>query len=94
VAENPFDWKNFGLLAALGAELRRNSLLDYVTRPTPEPEVSPMARAIADLLMDKPKPSLPVSPFSGAANDLFAPPTLAGPPFRSAISARLRTYSR
>jgi hypothetical protein len=81
VADNPFDLKNLGLLAALGAEPRRNSLLDYVTPPTPKPEVSPMARAIADLLMDRPKPALPVSPFSGAANDLFAQPTPAPPPY-------------
>jgi len=81
VAENPFDLKNFGLLGALGAEPRRNLLLDYVTPPTFKPEVSPLARAIADLLMDKPQPALPVSPFSGAANDLFAPPKSASPPY-------------
>src|ERR1700732_2182452 len=77
VAENPFDLKNFGLLAALGAEPHHNSLLGYVTPPTPT-EVSPMARAIADLLMDRPKPALPVS---GAANDLFAPQKSASPPY-------------
>jgi MTH538 TIR-like domain (DUF1863) len=84
VAENAFDPKNFGLLAAL-AEPRRNSLLDYVAPPTPKPEVSPLARAIADLLMDKPKPALPVSPFSGAASDLFAPPKFASPQYPSGI---------
>jgi hypothetical protein len=62
VADNPFELKHFGLLAALGAEPRRNSLLDYVTPPSPKPEPSPLARAVADLLMDKPTPALPVSP--------------------------------
>jgi hypothetical protein len=81
MADNPFDPKHLGLLAALGAEPRSNSLLDFVTPPTPKPEVSPMARAIADLLMDKPKPALPVSPFSGAANDLFAPPNPTSPQY-------------
>jgi hypothetical protein len=79
VAENPFDLKNLGLLAALGAEPRRNSLLDYLTPPTSKPEVSPMARAIADLLTDKPKPTLPVTPHphvSGLAG-LFGSPTPA-----------------
>jgi hypothetical protein len=71
MADNPYELKNFGLLAALGAEPRRNSLLDYVTAPPPDP--SPMARTLADLLMDKSKPALPVSPFSGAASELFAP---------------------
>jgi hypothetical protein len=81
VAENPFDLKNLGLLAAFGAEPRRNSLLDYVTPPTPKPEASPTARAIADLLMDKLKPALPVSPHpygSGLAG-LFGSPTPAAP---------------
>jgi hypothetical protein len=73
VAENPFDRTNFGLLAALSAEPRRNSLLDHVAPPTPKPEVSPMARALADLFRDKPNATLPVSPFNGAANDLFFP---------------------
>jgi hypothetical protein len=81
MAENPFDLKNVGLLAALGAEPRRNGLLDYITPPTPQPEVSPMARAIAGLLMDRPKAALSVSPFSGAANDLFTPPTPASPQY-------------
>jgi hypothetical protein len=84
VAENPFDPKYFGLLAALG-EPRRNSLLDYVAPPTPKPEVSPLARAFSDQLMDKPKPALPISPFSGAANDLFAPPRFASPEYPSGI---------
>jgi hypothetical protein len=81
VPENPFDLKNFGLLAALGAEPRRNSLLDYIASPASEPEVSPMTRAIADLLMDKPKPASPVNPFSGAAYDLFVPPQPASPQY-------------
>jgi hypothetical protein len=81
VAENPFDLKNFGLLAGLGAEPRRNSLLEYVTPPTPKPEVSPMASAIAGLLLDKPNPALPVGQFSGAANDLFVQPKPASPQY-------------
>jgi hypothetical protein len=81
VAENPYELKNFGLLAGLGAEPRGSSLLDYVTAPTLRPEVSPMARAIADLLTDRPKPALPVSPFLGAANDLFSPPKPASSPY-------------
>jgi hypothetical protein len=81
VADNPLGQRNFGLLAALGAEPRLNSLLDGIASPTPKPEVSPMAHAIADLSMDKPRPALPVSPFSGAANDLFASPRPASPQY-------------
>jgi MTH538 TIR-like domain (DUF1863) len=81
MADNPFDPKHLGLLAALGVEQRSNSLLDFATPPTPKPEASPMARAIADLLMEKSKPALPVSPFSGAANDLFAPPSPTSPQY-------------
>jgi hypothetical protein len=73
MADNPFDPKHLGLLAALGADPRGNSLLDFARRPTAQPEISALARAMADLSMDKPKPAAPlVSPFSGAANDLFA----------------------
>jgi hypothetical protein len=81
MADNPFDSKHFGLLAALGAEPPRNSLLDYVTSPTSKPEVSPLARAIANQLMDKSKPAPPVSPFSGAANDLFEMPKPTSPQY-------------
>ncbi|MGY2907217.1 TIR domain-containing protein [Bradyrhizobium sp. URHC0002] len=79
MANNPFDQKNFGLLAALSAEPRRNSLLDYVAPPTSKPEISPMARAIADLLMDKPK--LPVSPdaYGSSLASLFGNPAPAAP---------------
>jgi hypothetical protein len=62
VAENPFGLKNLGLLAALGVEPSRNSLLDFVAPSKPAPGASPMARAIANLLIDKPKPALPVRP--------------------------------
>jgi hypothetical protein len=78
MAENPFDPKNFGLLAALGAGPRRNSLLDYIAPPTPMPEISPLARTIANLLMDGPKPA---PPFGGAANDLFSSPPPASPKY-------------
>jgi hypothetical protein len=81
MADNPFDPKHLGLLAALGAEPRSNSLLEFIRPPTAKPEVSPMSRAIADLLMDRSKPALPASPLSGAANDLFAPPKSASPPY-------------
>jgi hypothetical protein len=85
MADNPFDPKHLGLLAALGAEPRSNSLLDFAMPPTPKPEASPMARAIADLLMDKPKPALPISPLSGAANDLFALSKPASPQYAFGI---------
>jgi hypothetical protein len=77
MAENPFDLKTLGLLAALGVEQRRIGLLDYITPPTPKSEVSPMVSAIADLLMDRP----PANPFSGAANDLFSLPPAATPQY-------------
>lgn len=82
MAENPFGLKNLGLLAAIGAEPRRNSLADYIAPPTPKLEVSPMARAIADLLLDKSKTALPVDPYpygSGLAGQFgsFAPATPA-----------------
>jgi len=60
MADNPFDPKYIGLLGALGGEPPWNALADYVSSLTPKPQVSPMARAIANLLMDK--PLLPVSP--------------------------------
>ncbi|MET4215740.1 hypothetical protein ACVWWG_006962 [Bradyrhizobium sp. LB7.2] len=88
MAENPFGLKNLGLLAAIGAESRRNSLADYVTPPTPKFEVSPVTRAIADLLLDKSKPALPVDPYpfgSGLAGQFgsFAPATPAQPTFNA-----------
>jgi MTH538 TIR-like domain (DUF1863) len=88
VADNPFELKHFGLLAALGAEPRRNSLLDYVTPPSPKPEPSPLARAVADLLMDKPTPALPVSPcpYASGLGNLFgtlAPAAPTKPPFNA-----------
>jgi hypothetical protein len=89
MADNPLDPKySLGLLGMFGAEPRRNSLLDYVTPPTPKPEVSPMARAIADLLMERPKPLLPVSPYPYASRlgDVFgtlAPTKPANPSFNA-----------
>ncbi len=73
MAENPFDLKYSGLLAALGAEPRRNSLLDYVTAPTPKPEISPMARAIANLLREDGPTVLPVNPYpyTSGLGDMF-----------------------
>lgn len=63
MAENPFALKNLGLMAAVGAAPQGNSLRDYITPPTPKSEISPMARAIADVLMDKSKPALPIAPY-------------------------------
>ena len=88
MADNPFDPRHLGLLAALGAEPRSNSLLDFVTPPTPRPEVSPMARAIANLLIDGSKPPLPVTPYpySSGLGDVFgtlAPATPANPSFNA-----------
>jgi hypothetical protein len=67
MADNPFDPKYTmgGLLGMGGAAPKRTSLLD--TPPTPKPEVSPMAQAIANLLIDRPKPALPVSPLPYAS---------------------------
>jgi len=73
MAENPLDTKNFGLLAALGAEPRPVSLLDYIASPTPKPDVGLLAQVFANVLIDKQVPALPVSPLSGAALDLFSP---------------------
>jgi Thoeris protein ThsB, TIR-like domain len=71
-----------GLLGMFGTEPPRNALADYVSSLTPKPEVSPMARAIANLLMDKPTPSSPVGPFGQAVNDLFfSSPKPAPPPY-------------
>src|SRR5260221_2609716 len=81
MADNPFDPKYLGLLGALRGEPPRNALADYVSSLAPKPEVSPMAQAIANLLMDKPTPALPVNPFSGAAHDLFSPPKPAPSPY-------------
>jgi hypothetical protein len=83
MADNAFDPKYplGGLLGMFASPPRRNSLLDYVTPPTPNPEVSPMASALAAFLSEGPKPALPVSPFTGAANDLFSPPKPAPSPY-------------
>jgi hypothetical protein len=83
MADNPFDPKYplGSLLGMFGAEPKRNSLLDYVAPPTPKPEVSPIVRALTSLLTDGPKPVLPVSPFTGAADDLFSPPKPAPSPY-------------
>lgn len=82
MAENPFGLKNLGLLAAIDAEPRSNSLANYKS------EVSPMARAIADLLLDKSKPALPVDPYpygSGLAGQFgsFPPASPAQPTFNA-----------
>ena len=77
MADNPFDPKYPGLLGMIGTEPPRNALADYVSSLTPKPEVSPMARAIANLLMDK--QASPVNPFSQPVNDLFSSPPKATP---------------
>jgi hypothetical protein len=80
MSDNPFDPKYplGGLLGMFGTEPPRNALADYVSSLTPKPEVSPMARAIADLLRDK--PLLPVNPYpySSGLGDVFG--TLAPMP--------------
>jgi hypothetical protein len=83
MADNPFDPKYpvGGLLGMFTTAPPRNVLADYASSLTPKPEVSPMARAIANLLLDKPTTSPPPktapSPYSfgnlGAAADLFPP---------------------
>jgi hypothetical protein len=79
MADNPFDPKYVGLLGALMSEPPRNALADYVSSLTPKPTVSPMAQAIANLLMDRPTPASPVSPISAAVNDLFFSPPKPSP---------------
>jgi hypothetical protein len=89
MADNPFDPKNIGLLGALGGEPPRNALADYVSSLTPKPEVSPMVRAIANLLMDK--PVLPVNsyPYGSGLGDVFgtlAPTALPANPSYNALA--------
>jgi MTH538 TIR-like domain (DUF1863) len=74
MADNPFDPKHFGILAALRDDRPRNSLADYVTPLTPQPEVSPLARAIVDGLVEK--PAVATGLFGSAVNDLFPKPVL------------------
>jgi hypothetical protein len=85
MADNPFDPKYplGGLLGMFGTEPPRNALADYVSSMTPKPASSPMAQAIANLLMKRPTaPTMPVSPFSQAVNDLFfSPPKPAPSPY-------------
>jgi MTH538 TIR-like domain (DUF1863) len=82
MSDNPFDPKypfGGGLLGMFGTEPTRNALADYVSPLTRKAEVSPMVRAIADLLRDK--PLLPVNPstyFGSGLGDVFG--TLAPTP--------------
>jgi hypothetical protein len=87
MADNPLDpkYRMGGLLGLLGTEPKRNSLLDYVTPPTPKPEVSPMVKAIANLLMDRPAPALPVGPYASGLGGMFG--SLAGPPANPSYNA-------
>ncbi len=71
MADNPFDPKYTGLLGTLGGEPPRNALADYVSSLTPKPEVSPMERAIANLLMDKPLLAVNPYPYTSALGDVF-----------------------
>ena len=97
MAENPFDRTSLGLLAALGAEPRRNGLLECIAAPTPQPEISPMARAIADLLKNERTAALPVDPtpyvsglgnlFGSGLGDVFGSNLMASPPPLFALSS-------
>jgi hypothetical protein len=74
MAENPFDSKSFGLLAALGAEPRWGSLLDYVTSSTPLP--LPPARSDSNLgglsKLFGPSEAAPANALSAAVADPFS----------------------
>jgi Thoeris protein ThsB, TIR-like domain len=73
MADNPSDpnYRMGGLLGMFGAEPKRTSLFDLVEPPTPKPEVSPRVQGIANLLMDRPPPALPVSPFGSGLGGVF-----------------------
>ena len=89
MADNPFELKHPGLLATLGVEPRRNSLLDYLTPPTPRPEVKSKALTLGDLLnpnsagSDNPYPyaSGLNAPFGSSLSEAFGTQTPAGPSF-------------
>jgi len=73
MADNPLDPKHLGLLAALGTEPRSNSLLGFIRPPTPKPEISPLANALADLLMDRSESAFTESlhPYTSKLSDVF-----------------------
>jgi antiphage defense system Thoeris ThsB-like protein len=81
MADNPLDPKHYGLLGALGAQPHQNSLLDYIGNSTPA--ISPMARAIADLLIEKSTPATSANQFS----DGFGFGSALGSGFGSAFGA-------
>src|SRR5947207_424315 len=96
MADNPFDPKHFGLLAALGAELdpKPNSNLgllggaaqDLFSPLKPTSSQCSFGSAVADLFQS-PKPA--VNPYanvlSGAAADLFSTPPLFSAPAQSSL---------
>src|SRR5688572_21097335 len=77
MADNPFNPKLGGLLGAIGADPRGNSLLDCIAPPPPKSDVS----GIVDALMGGSKAAPPVGLLSGAAKDLFGttPPAYQNP---------------
>jgi MTH538 TIR-like domain (DUF1863) len=79
VAENPGDLKNFGLLAALGAEPRHNSLLDYVTTPALPVDPYPYASGLSGMFGTlAPTASANLS-FNALANVVTPPPPFFAP---------------
>jgi hypothetical protein len=88
--ENPFDLKNFGLLAALGAETRRNSLLE-MDKPEPALPVDPYPYASGlGGMFGTLAPTVPTNPsFNALANPMassppfFVPSSLSTRPFGS-----------
>jgi MTH538 TIR-like domain (DUF1863) len=99
MADNPFDPKHLGLLGALGAEPRSNSLLDFVKSPPSSPDVSLslFGSRLGDIfgsgldgILGKMAPATPANPSLNALANLmaspqpfFAPPSLPTPSFGS-----------
>jgi hypothetical protein len=82
MADNPFDPKHLGLLGALGAEPRSNSLLDFVESPPSRPDVglNLFGSGLGDIL-GKMAPVTPANPSHNAlANLLASPPPFFAPP--------------
>lgn len=75
MAENPFDPKAYGLLAALGGEPPRNSLFDPVAPPTLNPEAN-STNTFGSLFAATP----PSTPFGSLGGFLASPPIFAPAP--------------
>jgi hypothetical protein len=83
MAENPFDPKSYGLLAALGDEPPRNSLFDHVAPPTLNPEAN-STNTLGSLFAATP----PSSPFGSLGGFLASPPPIFAP-----TSPQIRPFS-